>query len=215
MKLGTTTSTDDPTGEVTGHYTGWKTLTDREIADALARFEGRYQQRPPVFSAKKVRGVRAHRLARKGQEPALPTSEVDVHRLTMLERDGAGVRFEAEVGSGTYIRAIARDVGQALGCGAHLSVLRRTAVGPFNVEDAVTLDDLSEGSVKLRPPREAVRHLPILEVDGSVREKVVHGQPLSGESVVEGPVALVAGGELLAIAESDGSVLKPRVVLAG
>jgi tRNA pseudouridine55 synthase len=215
IELGTTTTTDDPTGEVTGRSDAWKTLTDEEIRVSLTGFEGRYAQRPPAFSAKKVSGMRAHRRARRGEEVELSAQPVDVLHLVLTEREGCCVRVAAEVGRGTYLRAIARDVGEVLGCGAHLRALRRTGIGSYSVDGALQIPGLREESLVLRSPLEAVGHLPTLEVDGTDREQVVHGRAVSAANLPGGPVAVLAGGTLLAIAEPEGDVLKPRVVLAG
>ncbi len=117
--------------------------------------------------------------------------------------------------SGTYIRALARDLGDHLGCGAHLAELRRTGIGSFRVADATPLGQLTAATVDLRPPLEAVSHLPRIPVDGEARSHVAHGRPIEHAASEPGPVAVVADDELIAIAEPLDGLLKPTVVLVG
>lgn len=214
IRLGATSSTDDREGEVTAQSDAWRRITDPEIDAAMRALQGAYQQRPPAFSARKVAGERAYRLARRGEVPALSPREVLVRQFRLVRRDGPVVEFDARVGSGTYIRALARDLGSALGCGALLETLRRTAVGPFDVRDAVSLESLDREASRLRPVREAVAHLPVIEADGDLEESVRHGRPVPAPAGPDGPVAVLAGGRLLAVAERRGGRLEPTVVLA-
>ena len=127
---------------------------------------------------------------------------------------GRLIEFSCEVSSGTYVRALARDLGAGLGCGAHLHSLRRQTVGEFDVARAESLDTVGAATT-LRPALEAVSHLPAIEIEPDVQQKVWHGQPIPWSGSVVGPVALVADNRLLAVAEPDNGVLKPKVVLAG
>jgi tRNA pseudouridine55 synthase len=211
--LGTVTETDDRTGAVVRTSEAWRALSEADLAGAAAALTGRQLQRPPAFSAKHMGGRRAYRLARRGAPLLLPAQEVEVYRFTVTRRDGPRVLFEVEVGSGAYVRGLARDFGERLGCGAHLGTLRRTAVGPFTVEEAVPLEEVREDT-PLRSPLAAVAHLPTVPVNPVEREAVVHGRSLRTPEDGTGPVALVADGELIAVAERHGDVLRPRVVLA-
>ena len=154
-------------------------------------------------------------MARAGREVELPAAAVQIHEFRLVQRRQSAVEFETRVGSGTYVRALARDLGDRLGCGAHLATLRRTEVGPFSVVDAVSLDGLpSDARSLVRPALRAVEHLPQLELVGDQRNRVVHGQPFEAADPGGSPVALVSEAELIAVAERDGPVLKPRVVVA-
>ncbi|UCF41828.1 MAG: tRNA pseudouridine(55) synthase TruB [Gemmatimonadota bacterium] len=215
MTLGVETDTEDPTGDVTRTDDGWRTLADSAVRSAMASLTGRSLQHPPAHSARKQDGERAYRRARRGDPVELEPREIDVMRFEMTAREGSTVEFAAEVSSGTYLRALARDLGRALGCGAHLAGLRRTHVGSFSVAEAVAVETLRRQAPALRAPREAVGHLTTITLDTERRGMIVHGQPVPAADVAGGPVALVAGGELVAIAQRQGEVLKPKVVLEG
>jgi tRNA pseudouridine55 synthase len=145
---------------------------------------------------------------------SLEPREVEITRFDMTGRDGPNIRFAVEASSGTYVRALARDVGRALGCGGHLAALRRTRVGPFAVDDAIPSNAL-DSAPELRSAREAVAHLPAIELDADQRRLATHGRPLPIERADDTPVALLSEGALVAIAEPSGELLKMRVVLAG
>lgn len=213
IRLGETTETDDRTGAVTRSDPSWESLADARITEAAAAMTGRLIQRPPAYSAKKSDGERAYRRARRGEAPALTPVEVEVAAFDMVARDGADVRFRAAVGSGTYIRALARDLGEALGCGAHLAALRRTSVGPFDVQEAHQLSAL-DGPPALLPMRTAVDHLPAIALDDTQRGLVGHGRPLPAPPEASGPTALLWNDVLVAVAEQEQGMLKPRVVVA-
>ena len=214
IRLGTSTATDDPTGEVLESNDSWNSVTDASIRDAMHSLMGRQRQRPPRYSAKKVGGQAAYRLARRGERVELAEQWVEVHELTLIDRDGRDVRFDTYVGSGVYVRSLARDLGSALGCGAHLSALRRLTVGSFSVESALSPAHLDQ-TPPLLPALEAVRHLALLEIDEATRERVRFGEAIRVPGDDPGPVALTADRELVAVAERDGEVLRPRVVLEG
>lgn len=213
IALGVTTDTDDRGGAVLSTCDAWDALSDDDLATAAASLTGDYDQRPPPFSARKVSGTPAHRLARAGAAPHLAPTPVEVMEFHLAARTGRYVAFETQVSSGTYVRALARDLGARVGCGAHLHALRRTAIGPFRVSEALSLDAVSAAPPPLRPPLEAVHHLPRLSLDRAARDQVAHGRPLPIGALAAGPVALVADDELVAIAEPREGVLKPRVVL--
>lgn len=213
VRLGVTTNTDDPTGETLRTSDAWNTLAEEPITRALASLLGTTTQRPPNFSAKSVDGHRAYRRARRGEQFELESQPIEVYRLDLMERNGADLMVRAEVGSGVYIRALARDLGDLLGCGAHLSTLRRVAIGPFSVADAVSPANPVSMRTALRAPREAVAHLPTRQLDAAARAAVGHGQAIPQAIDEAGFVALLSGEELVAIAESDGEWLRPSVVL--
>ncbi len=215
ITLGVETDTADHTGEVTRTDDGWRSLSDADVVDAMAALTGRILQHPPPHSARKLDGERAYRRARRGEPVELEPREIEVRRFDVTAREADRVEFTADVSSGTYVRALARDLGRALGCGAHLAALRRTAVGSFSVDAAVGVETLRREAPPLRPPREAVDHLPTVQLDAEHRDRVAHGRPVPAADAADDPIALVAGEELVAIAERQGDVLKPKVVLQG
>lgn len=219
IRLGTTTDTDDRTGRPTGASAAWRDLDAAAVATGLGRFRGAFSQRPPAHSAVKVAGERAYRRARRGEavEPAPRIVRVDA--LELVEFAPPDVRFRATVSAGTYLRSIARDLGEALECGAHLAALRRTAVGPFGLEEAMAPEAVTAAG--LRDPAVLVADLPRRELTPEEREAAMHGRPLLDErGTLErgtedgGLVALFAEQELVAVAEVAGDLLKPRVVVA-
>lgn len=211
IRLGTTTTTDDQTGEVIEEHTG-DIAREAAIRDAMYTLTGGILQRPPAFSAKKVRGKRAYRLALRGDPPALEPVPVFVEAFEGLEIDGNSIRFAATVSAGTYIRALARDLGAALGCGGHLHSLRRVGIGPFDVREAVAPDAVDLAMV--RPSRGLVGHLESVALDASAAGDVRHGRPIPMKQPCAGPVALLEDDRLVAVAEATGEILKPRVVVA-
>lgn len=217
IRFGWETSTDDAAGEPGERDDAWRERGEAEIAAALERVAAQPLQLPPRVSAKKVAGERAYRLVRRGEEPELAPAAVAIHLLTASSYDRAAGELVVEVrcGAGTYVRAIARDVGRALGSRAHLKSLRRLAVGPWRVEEAQPLEAIEPGAVlPLRPMAEAVAHLPALEVGPASAEAMVHGRKIEEPARLEGPVAVYASGSLLAVAEWREGRYAPLVVLA-
>jgi len=137
--LGQTSSTGDPEGEVTS--VSDRKPSEQEVRDALVPFRGVISQTPPSFSAIKIDGVRAYKLARAGKTVEMPTREVTIHELELLGYEYPEVRIHTHVGSGTYIRTLAEDIGKKLETGAYLTALRRTTVGKYDIKDAMPLDD--------------------------------------------------------------------------
>jgi tRNA pseudouridine55 synthase len=138
--LGQVSSTGDPEGEVTDVSTDVPT-SDALVA-ALEQFKGEIQQRPPIFSAIKIDGQRAYKLARDGKEVEIPLRTVTIHSLELLDYTYPEVRIRTHVSSGTYIRSLASDIGEVLGTGAYCTQLRRTAINEWSLEEAQTLADL-------------------------------------------------------------------------
>lgn len=213
MKLGVTTDTDDGTGVVVAEWRG--PLPDESTVRAtLESFGGRQLQEPPAYSAKRVDGERSYRLARRGEAVALRPVEVTVHALEVLEVDGSTVGFRVTVSAGTYVRALARDAGRRLGVGAHLTALRREAIGPLRVDDAVTLDEVRRG-IGLRPLVEVMGHLPSAAVDDDELRDIEHGRAIRAAAGLVGITVLRHGDELVAVAEAEEGWLRPKVVLVG
>jgi tRNA pseudouridine55 synthase len=214
IRFGVTTATDDATGAPLARSDAWRSLTRAAVDDALVRFRGTIAQRPPAHSAVHVAGERAYRRARRGETVDLPPRPVTVAALALLDFAPPDARFRATVSAGTYLRALARDVGEALGCGAHLAALTRTAVGPLTLDQAVAPEAVSAAG--LRPADVLVADLARRDLTEPERAAVVHGRPLErGAGDAErGAVALFHEGVLVAVAEVDGELLKPRVVVA-
>ncbi|MGH7675778.1 MAG: tRNA pseudouridine(55) synthase TruB, partial [Gemmatimonadales bacterium] len=173
IRLGRVTTTDDPTGDTVARSEAWRKLPADVVARALERFHGAFDQRPPAFSAVQVGGERAYRRARRGEPVELAARRVEVYALELVELALPDVRFHATVGGGTYLRGLARDVGEALGCGAHLAALVRTAVGPFGLDDAVAAEALTPAD--LRDPALLVADLPRRDLMPAERDAAVHG----------------------------------------
>lgn len=146
MTLGATSTTDDAEGELT--KVGSREPTLQEIEEVLASFVGSIEQIPPQFSAIKIGGVKSYDAARKGQIVEYKPRMVTIHSITDITYDYPVVTFNAYVGSGTYIRSLARDAGEKLGTGAYLSDLRRTNVGKYKLDDALAMEDLTIEALK-------------------------------------------------------------------
>jgi tRNA pseudouridine55 synthase len=225
IRLGSSTVTDDAEGEVlvVAPSEAVQALDDGDIAASLARMVGTIQQRPSSVSAVKVDGRRAYDRVRSGEDVDLPARTVVVSRI-----DVRGMRWEpghvdvdvvVECSTGTYIRAIARDAGDDLGVGGHLTMLRRTRVGPFDIADAVGLDALEESGEAALASMPAVARacFPLWPVDDAQAAAVRNGRriPWTGPDVVEGPVAVVdASGEFLALASDDAGTARYAAVFA-
>ena len=212
IRLGTVTTTDDRTGASVQESEAWRQLDRTAIAAALERFRGTIMQRPPAHSAVHVDGERAYRRARRG-EPVMPAARpVEIVELELESLAGPDVGFRATVSGGTYVRSLARDVGDALGCGAHLAVLKRTAVGPFHLADAKPPAEVT--GADLRPAGLLVADLPSRALAGDERDAVVHGRSLPALGAHDRVALFAADGELVAVGEREGDLLRPRVVVA-
>jgi len=216
--LGVETDTEDGTGSVTSRCEAWRSVTREEIEKAARDLRGQQSQVPPAYSAKKVDGRRAYAAARAGEAVELSSKVVCVHSLEVGEVRLPEVDFRVEVSTGTYVRSIARDLGKRLGCGAHLKSLRRASIGPFRVEDAVSLAELLEGRLPAdatRTAADSLSWLPTRQLTRAELADVAHGRaiPLSGGlRDTDLPVAMVAGGHLVAVARAGASGLRPEKV---
>ncbi len=223
LELGRTTSSDDVTGELLTEHHGPLPEPER-ILEAAGRFKGLLLQVPPAVSARKVGGERMYRLARRGQTVSAPAAEVEVFEFSLSRTDRRSAwSFVAQVSPGTYIRALARDLGAALGCGGVLASLRRTAIGPLKVENAVPLPEWAEPQ---QVPDLAAQVIPLDNLPlglPSIRIPTRRDADLflSGGRLVlpdrfeSGQLLRVTGpeGTLLGVGENAGGVLQPRVVL--
>ena len=218
VRLGVVTSTDDADGEVLA-TTPTEHVTETDVRAAVARQVGEIDQVPSSVSAIKVDGKRAYARVREGEDVELPARRVTIHEAEAGEfrRDGDVLDFELRVrcSSGTYIRAIARDVGAALGVGGHLTALRRTAVGPFTLEDAGNNTDLDHVSA-MSIDAAAGLAFPTLELDDAQATDVRFGRPQLGLDLgSDGPVALFdPDGTFLALYEQRGRDARAVAVFA-
>jgi tRNA pseudouridine55 synthase len=215
MTLGAGTDTDDATGAVITVSEGWRDLSIDDLETALAEQVGSVLQRPPAYSAKKVGGERMYRLAREGRAPALDPVPVQIHALDLIAWEPPAVTFDVTCSAGTYIRAIARDVGERLGVPAHLGALRRTAIGSIDVKQAVAFEDLGNEETVRRAwitPLEALAHLPSVRIDAPLAAALAHGRAVQVAEPIEGIAAAVLGDRLFAIVAADGQWVRPRKV---
>jgi tRNA pseudouridine55 synthase len=224
VRWGEERDTDDAEGRVIEASDARPSAED--IRALIPRYTGIIAQVPPRFSAVKIEGERAYDLAREGATVELDARPVEIHRLELVQipdRDHA--MLVAECGKGTYVRALARDMGRALGCLGHVVALRRTAVGHFNEDHAVSLDrlqaaDPGEGGDRgrllslLRPVAEGLQGLPMLSVSRADASRLARGQGvlLRGRDapIMPGFVAVSTHGELIALAEIEQGELRPR-----
>lgn len=222
IRFGFATDTYDAEGEPLGRSTGVSPvtldLTRDAIRETAAHFTGNIQQLPPPFSAKKIGGVPAYKLARKKKEVALEPVTVEVYELEILSFDGDRARFRARVSSGTYLRSIAHDIGQKLGVGAHLSSLRRTVVAEFPIAEAVSLDALDSNNVlaSMIHPRRLLPQMPCVTAAEDLVFRIRNGQPVNLPEMSRAPLVKVFASqtELVAIASRiAGTLFHPKVVL--
>jgi tRNA pseudouridine55 synthase len=212
-RLGARTDTDDLTGTVVEEHTV-EGIGGEQVFHGLAEFEGEQRQRPPAYSAKHIGGERSYRLARRGAAAEPPEVRVTVHRIDPVEWAPPMLTFRATVSAGTYLRAIARDLGIRLGVGAHLTALRREAIGGLRVEAAVALDRVTPEA--LLPAARVLQHLPAVELDPEARAAVLHGRAVVDRGAAApraGAVVLLEGSELVAVAVAEDGWLRPTVVL--
>jgi tRNA pseudouridine55 synthase len=210
IRFGAETDTDDLTRQVTAEA---GLPTDVAIAESIERLTGEVDQLPPAYSAKKIDGVRAYDAARRGSALALAPSRVTVNEWTTLGRTAADLRVRISCGAGTYIRALARDLGRYSSSAAHLVELRRVKSGPFDVKDAVTIDAVRAGDLTVQPLLTGVPSLPAQRLEPADIRRALHGNVVAAR--VDGArVALLDDQEMLiAVADRVGDDLHPALVL--
>jgi tRNA pseudouridine55 synthase len=218
VRWGEERDTDDAEGRVAATSASRPSADD--IRALLPRFSGTIAQVPPRFSAIKIDGERAYDLARDGEVVELEARPVEIHRLSLIDiPDPDHAVLSAECGKGTYVRALARDMGRILGCFGHVSALRRAGVGPFREQDGVSLERLEAADATalaslLQPVAAGVQGLPTISVSRADAARLARGQAvlLRGRDapIVEGSVAIFTQGDLIALAEATEGELRPR-----
>jgi len=220
VRFGQSTTTYDADGEIVAESDD---LPNREtVEEALVKFRGPLQQRPPAYSAIKRDGQRAYALARRGEVVELPPRPVEIYSLELVAWSPPECELDVLSSAGTYIRSLAHDLGQTLGCGAHLRALRRTASGSFHVNEAVSLDELqrafSAGDWRryLRPADSALADWPDVGLSAEASARIQRGQSIPLEEYAdEWARAYNPSGEFIAILHADASagVWRPHKVL--
>ena len=217
IRFGFSTTTVDRDGEPTSPDCS-PVLAERDLRSLFQKFLGTRSQQPPPFSAKKILGVPAHRLMRKGRTVALAPVPVTIFEFDLIAIEGPLVRFRSRVSTGAYIRSLAHELGERLGVGAHLAQLRRTAVGEFREADALSLALLGEkircGEDPVIPLESLLPELPGISLTTEQAAQAAHGHDLAIASDRDLVRLLDEEGRLVAVAErGPGNLFHPRVVL--
>lgn len=221
IRFGSATDTYDAEGSTVGLSVEPR-LNLAEISRLAAAFLGRIEQIPPPFSAKKIKGVPAYKLAREGRPVELRPVPIEVHRFEILGYQPPDATFEVDVSSGSYIRSIAHDLGQRAGCGAHLASLCRVQAGGFSIEHAATLDQIAErvreGSlIEFMPhPRRLLPQMPAVTVDAGTAFRLRNGMACSLPEYSTAPLIKIftSQRDLFAIGRRmAGTLVQPMVVL--
>ena len=212
MRLGEVTDTDDLTGTVVSKTSAFD-LDEVTILKAVTAHIGTQMQMPSTYSAKKVDGVRAYEKARRGEDVSLTPKQITISNISNVRiqkmHDGIDVEFEVSCSSGTYIRALARDVGQELLVGGHLRALRRVSIGAFSIAEATSIE-----SISIRSMQEICQKvMPVHQIDSQSMSNVRYGKPLE-LNVAAGVNALIYDDEVVAVIEKQDDMIFYRAVLA-
>jgi tRNA pseudouridine55 synthase len=210
IRFGSETDTDDGTGRIVREAP----LPFRADVDrGIAQLTGSFDQAPPAYSAKHVAGQRAYDVARRGETVELPPSRVTVHAWEVTARAADTLDAVITCSGGTYVRALARDLGRRAGSAAHLAALRRTRSGPFDVHDACTWDALKAGQCATLSPLRGLSSLAVERLDAAGADRAARGNLI--DATVEGSRAALLGpnDEIVAVAERSGARWQPRMVL--
>jgi tRNA pseudouridine55 synthase len=209
LRLGIETDTLDADGQVVRESP--VDVAEVQLAGAMQELVGESLQAPPLYSAVKVGGRKLYEAARAGERLEANPRPIRVDSFDLLSFEPPDATFRVVCSGGTYIRVLAADVGAAVSTGAHLTALRRTATGPYRVEDAVTPDSVGDPS----PIEAAVGHLPRLDLEGDEAAAASHGRPL-GPAGLPGPYGVFGpDGRLIGVYEDEGPRARPQVILAG
>lgn len=233
IQFGWATDTYDATGEAAGEAVE-KSIEGIDLAPHVAKLTGEIEQMPPAFSAKKIDGVRAYELARKGEEVKLQPKRVTVYEFEIVEVTGSTARFRVRSSAGTYMRSLAHDLGQSIGVPAHLKELRRTKIGNFDVEQAIGFDKMSEAgpeALLVAPHFQSLSEID-LPLPGVRIDWAQQGKLMQGQGVILVPSVTLKKGDLLALGNPHDQLVaiaevanvlreggpvevRPKVVLAG
>lgn len=222
IRFGFATDTYDAQGEATSEPQAVN-LTLDQLREHAARFQGVIEQMPPPFSAKKIQGVPAYKLARKQKEVVLNSVQVEIKEFEIQAVEGDRAQFSARVASGTYMRSVAHDMGKEIGCGAHLEALRRTSVGEFTLADAHTLEEVEVAAKGGRAdeifihPRKLLPQLPSVTANEETAAFIRSGRAVNLPELSRAKQVKVfyGQGELIAIATRvAGTLFHPKIVLA-
>lgn len=215
LKLGERTSTGDAEGEVLET----RPVDISRLQDVLEQFKGEIDQVPPMHSALKHKGTPLYRLARRGEEVERNARRVRITALEVIEQENPKLVLRVTCSKGTYIRVLAEDIGEALGCGAHLSGLRRTASGRFRIEQAATLEGLvdpEERRRRLLPLTALLKDLPRAELDAAEETRLRQGQTLKISGLAAGLCAVVRpDGAVIGLGAAEEGVLRPLRLTSG
>ena len=220
IRFGFATATYDAEGEATTPEQEVQISAER-LNEVARKFTGEIEQMPPPFSAKKIQGVPAYKLARLKQEVALKPAKVEIKEFEITQLDGDLAHFRARVSSGTYLRSIAHDIGQQMGCGGHLVSLRRTALGEFNVGDAHTLGDLEDTAKRRRldevfiHPRKLLPQFPCVTADQEAVAYIYNGRAVNLPEFSQASLVKVFANQkdLIALASRiAGTLFHPKIV---
>jgi tRNA pseudouridine55 synthase len=223
IRFGFATDTYDAEGQPTGPAQA-VTLSLDQVRQLANRFQGIIQQMPPPFSAKKIQGVPAYKLARKHAEVTLKPVQVEIKEFEITEVNNDRASFHARVASGTYMRSVAHDMGQLIGCGAHLESLRRTSVAEFELGDAHTLEDVAAAHKAVQPedlfihPRKLLPQFPSVTANEEMAARIRTGQPVNLPELSRARLVKVFTGqrELIGIATRlAGTLFHAKIVLEG
>ena len=220
IRFGFATDTFDAEGEPVAAPEPLKKSLE-ELLQITTRFHGELDQIPPVFSAKKINGVPAHKLARAGKDVPVKPARITIHNFELTALDGDFASFTMHVSSGGYVRSVAHELGALAGCGAHLATLRRTRAGDFTLAQAIPLDELkalspAEIEARLPHPRSLLPDLPSVTVDEQTEGRIRNGMQVNVPEFSNAPLVKVFTGprDLLAIARRiAGTLVQPFVVL--
>jgi tRNA pseudouridine55 synthase len=221
IRFGYSTDTYDAEGKATSEAVGVRLSLD-VVRAAAAKFSGEMEQMPPPFSAKKIAGKAAYKMARAGEAPALKAVRVVIAEFAIIGVDGDSASFAMRISAGGYVRSVAREMGQALGCGAHLASLRRVAAGPFAIAQALPLDEVEqlarEGRLEegLPHPRTLLPEIPAVTADLQSLGRLRNGGQVNLPEFSAAPLVKIFQGqrELVGIGKRiAGTLFQPTVVL--
>jgi tRNA pseudouridine55 synthase len=220
IRFGFATDTFDAEGTPAGEPVALsKSLA--ELRELALQFRGEIDQMPPVFSAKKINGVPAHKLARAGKDVPVKAARITIHNFELIGLEGDTASFAMQVSAGGYVRSVAHELGELAGCGAHLSSLCRTQAGPFMLAQSITLDELKaltpqEVEARLPHPRSLLPEMPSVTVDEQTAGRIRNGMQVNVPEFSQAPLVKIftAPRELLAIGKRiAGTLAQPTVVL--